>query len=309
MLSKQSKKRRVVRADGRIVNGPQEALWSYATASTRSGSVGAFDRASSGAMLGWMGDEDAHRFGEHGDPAETDQIGKDRDRSADDRDQRAEAQDQASEARDDRAEARDDRAETRERAGDGVDRGAAADRAGAMRDRSAGASDRTQAAEDRKAATTDRAASARERAASFIDELTGVHRRDAGMAELEREIAKAKRTVHPVVLAFVDVDDLKGTNDSFGHAAGDKLLCETANSIRSHLRSYDLIIRFGGDEFLCALVGLTTAEAAERFSLVKADLAAKQQASITVGFAELEAGDALQDLIARADEAMYGQRQ
>ncbi|MGO9900741.1 MAG: hypothetical protein ACLP0J_13860 [Solirubrobacteraceae bacterium] len=62
-----------------------------------------------------------------------------------------------------------------------------------------------------------------------------------------------------------------------------------------------LIVRFGGDEFLCGLADVTTANAAERFSLVNVDLAETQQASVTVGVAELEADDALGDLIARAD--------
>lgn len=56
-------------------------------------------------------------------------------------------------------------------------------------------------------------------------------------------------------LAFIDVDNLKAKNDSLGHPAGDKLLRDTADSIRAHLRSYDLLIRFGGDEFLCGLMG------------------------------------------------------
>lgn len=127
--------------------------------------------------------------------------------------------------------------------------------------------------------------------------------------ELEREMARAKRTKQPFALAFVDVDDLKGTNDSLGHAAGDRLLLDTANAIRAHLRSYDLVIRFGGDEFLCALLDVTMAEAAKRFSLVNADLAETHQASVTVGLAELEADDALEDLIERADKALYENRQ
>jgi diguanylate cyclase (GGDEF)-like protein len=178
-----------------------------------------------------------------------------------------------------------------------------------LRDRQGGASDRTQAADDREAASEDRVLSARERAAFSIDELTRAHRREAGIVELEREIARAKRTRQPFTLAFVDVDDLKGTNDSLGHAAGDQLLRETADSIRAHLRSYDLIIRFGGDEFLCALLDVTMIEAAKRFSLVNEDLAATQQASITVGLTELQADDALKDLIARADATMYKEKQ
>jgi diguanylate cyclase (GGDEF)-like protein len=234
--------------------------------------------------------------------------GHDRDRSAEDRDDRAEEHDRASEARDDRADARDERAEVRERVDGVVDTDTASDRAGALRDRQGGASDRIQAADDRAAASVDRVLSARERIAFSIDELTGAHRREAGILELEREVDRATRTKQPFVLAFVDVDKFKATNDSLGHAGGDQRLRQTVALTRAHLRSYDLIIRFGGDEFLCALPDVTMEQASERFSLVNADLAAAQQGSVTVGLAELQPDDAVEDLIARADEAMYTAR-
>jgi diguanylate cyclase (GGDEF)-like protein len=236
-------------------------------------------------------------------------AGERRDRRAEDRDHRAEANDEASEARDERAEARDVRAEAREQADGGVDVSAAADRAGALRDRRGGAIDRTQAADDREAASADRDVSARDRAASSIDRLTGAYRRDAGTVELTREVSKAKRTVQPYVLAFVDVDGLKRMNDSLGHAAGDGLLREVADAIRSHLRSYDLVIRFGGDEFVCGLTDVTVAEVAERFVRVNAELQDTHDASITVGTAALESGDSVEELIARADDALYRERQ
>ncbi len=237
----------------------------------------------------------------------TDQVGEDRDRAAEARDQIAQADDEASEVRDERAKARDERAEARERAAAGVDSRVAGDRAGALGDRRGAAGDRTRAAGDREAALADRVLSARERAAFCIDELTRAHNREVGIVELDRELARAKRTKRPFTLAFVDVDGLKETNDSLGHGAGDQLLRKTAESIRAHLRPYDLIIRFGGDEFLCALLDVSIAEAAKRFSLVNADLAA-HQASVTVGLAELEADDGVADLIKRADEAMYRER-
>ena len=139
--------------------------------------------------------------------------------------------------------------------------------------------------------------------------LTHTRRREPGLEELTRELARAKRTGRPFALAFVDVNDLKRTNDSLGHAAGDQLLRETADVIRSRLRSYDLIVRFGGDEFLCVLLDVTIEEAAKRFALVSADLASTQKASISVGLAELQADDQLEDLIARADRAMYQERE
>jgi GGDEF domain-containing protein len=130
----------------------------------------------------------------------------------------------------------------------GVDLAATADRMAALRDRQGGASDRSQARDDRCAAASDRALSASEREVSSIDQLTGANRRDTGIFELARETDRAKRTEQQFVLAFVDVDDLKATNDALGHIIGDKLLRYVADAIRAHVRSCDLIVRFGGDE-------------------------------------------------------------
>ncbi|HVF15191.1 MAG TPA: GGDEF domain-containing protein [Acidimicrobiales bacterium] len=234
--------------------------------------------------------------------------GDDRDQTADERDHTSEAFDKASDDRDERADARDARAESREGAESRFDPGAVSDRAGAKRDRQGGASDRKHAEHDREAASTDRDLSARERATFLVDELTGAHRREAGILELEREITRAKRTKHPFVLVFIDVDRLKATNDSQGHAAGDELLRHVVDTIRAHVRPYDLIVRYGGDEFLCGLPDLTAAEAAERFGLVNVDLASRRQASVTAGMAELSADDRVEDLIKRADDALYRER-
>lgn len=252
------------------------------------------------ARLNAVHDEDSER---------PDDVVDDRDRTADDRDRTSQAQDKASAERDERAEERDERAEVRDAASDRFEPGSASDRAGAKRDRQGAAIDRRRAKDDREAASADRALSAHERAAYLVDELTGARRRDAGMLELERELVRAKRTKQPFVLAFIDVDDLKATNDSRGHAAGDQLLYEAVEAVRGHIRSYDLVVRYGGDEFLCGLTNLSLAEAAERFALVNADLAANRRASVTAGFAELRAQDRLDDLVERADEAMYRARE
>lgn len=232
-----------------------------------------------------------------------------RDATADDRDRTADAQDKVSEDRDQRAEARDLRAAAREELNDRPDAAAAADRAGAKRDRQGGAGDRLHAEKDREAASTDRAFSARERSRYIVDGLTGAHRREAGVMELEREVTRAKRTKQPFVLAFVDVDGLKTINDSLGHDAGDRLLQQVVETIRGHVRPYDLIVRYGGDEFLCGVLDLTLADTAERFARVNADLAANCRGSVSTGLAELTASDRLEDLVKRADAAMYGRRQ
>ena len=74
------------------------------------------------------------------------------------------------------------------------------------------------------------------------------------------------------MLAFADVDGLKAINDGRGHAAGDRTLRDLVKVLRAHLRSHDLIVRYGGDEFVCALSGLNMAEATRRVALVHAAL-------------------------------------
>lgn len=234
--------------------------------------------------------------------------GDDRDRSATARDERAEAHDLASDARDAKADERDARAEIREKREGVSDTGAAGDRAGALRDRQGGADDRSQAADDREASASDRALSGEERETSSIDGLTDAYRREAGILELERAIDKAQRMNEPSVLAFIDVNGLKDKNDTHGHAAGDRLLRRTVEIVRTHLRSYDLIVRYGGDEFVC-LVDLDSSEAAKRFEEVNVDLAKLEDGSISVGLAEVQAGESLEDLIARADQDLYRHKQ
>jgi len=191
-----------------------------------------------------------------------------------------------------------------------VRREAAADRGEASRDRQAEAGERTEAALDRNNARADRSASAREREASSHDALTGAYLRGAGLVELERDIARARRTQQSLVLAFVDVDGLKEVNDSRGHAAGDRMLLEVAKTLGAKLRPYDLIVRFGGDEFVCAISRLTMAEAGKRFALVNAALAeAPEPGSITIGLAELQPHDSPEELLARADAELYRERQ
>ena len=198
-----------------------------------------------------------------------------------------------------------------------ADRGAGAgerteaglDRHTALADRGAGASRRVRAERDRDIALADRGASAEERASAFVDHLTGAYLRGAGLMELEREISRTRRSGLPLVLAFVDVDHLKVINDTLGHAAGDRLLFDVANSFRANLRSHDLIIRYGGDEFVCVFSGLEMSEATKRLALITAAVAeGPQHGTVTVGLTLLRADDSPEDLVARADAALYRAR-
>ena len=128
---------------------------------------------------------------------------------------------------------------------------------------------RAEAAADRAAAARDRAEAERLRdeaaamlAVASTDELTGAWSRRFGLEELERMLARAHREGTALVLAFVDVDGLKQVNDLHGHQAGDELLALIGEVIRGHLRPYDIVVRYGGDEFVWRMpnvCGLTLA--------------------------------------------------
>ncbi len=173
------------------------------------------------------------------------------------------------------------------------------------------AAERARAAADRERAARDRAESARERArleaelrSAHLDELTGAYRREMGQLALSHEIDRARRSDGRFVVAFVDVDRLKDVNDHDGHAAGDRVLQAVARAIRTRLRSFDPIIRYGGDEFVCGLGGTDVAEAERRFESIEVAIETETSVGISVGLAVLADGDTAEQLTERADAAM-----
>jgi diguanylate cyclase (GGDEF)-like protein len=193
---------------------------------------------------------------------------------------------------------------------------AAADRVAAVEARARAAGDRDQAARDRRQAARDRAQAHADRdallhqlAIAETDPLTGTRTRAPGLADLEHEIDRARRTTDGLAVAYVDIVGLKVENDNHGHAAGDALLQRCVRAIRDHLRSYDMVARIGGDEFLCVLSGATIDDARQRFDAVHLALAADPDpCEIKVGFAALTPEDTAADLIARADSDLPNRR-
>lgn len=256
----------------------------------------------------------ADRWSE-GEPAgtsgrtEADAAGTDTDcerSSTDTRDERAQARDLAAVARDESAATRD--LATAQR--DAQHRAQAAeDRARAAEDRRAAAEDRRHAAADLQRALADQAKLARELALTETDSLTGARSRAAGLTDLDHELHRCRRTQSRLVVAYVDVVGLKSVNDSEGHQAGDRLLIHSVATIKKHLRPYDLVVRLGGDEFLCAMSSMTLLDAHRRFSAIAVALAdAPSAPTIRTGFAELSPEQTATDLIACADADLIARR-
>ncbi|HEX4755909.1 MAG TPA: GGDEF domain-containing protein [Candidatus Dormibacteraeota bacterium] len=142
-----------------------------------------------------------------------------------------------------------------------------------------------------------------------VDELTGALRRGAGLAALQREMDRSRRAPGKgLVVIFIDVDGLKAVNDRDGHAAGDDRLRETVAAIRERLRSYDLVVRYGGDEFLCVLTDSGAAEGEVTAASLRDHVTRRTGGGISVGIAELIAGDSVDALVERADAALYAGR-
>lgn len=191
-----------------------------------------------------------------------------------------------------------------------ADRGRATlDREEAEADRARAASDREHATMDRKHAAADRREARSELARANTDDLTGAYRRGAGDAALQLELDRARRSGDGLVMAFVDVDGLKETNDQDGHAAGDARLRAVVSAMRSKLRTYEPIVRYGGDEFLCAMTAVDIEAVRHRFDEIDAVLRDRAEAgSVSVGLAQMQAGDTLEELIHRADVALVEAR-
>jgi diguanylate cyclase (GGDEF)-like protein len=245
------------------------------------------------------------------------QIASERDEQAQRRDETARARDRTAEERDRAAEESDrDSEELARELGSDANPGAAAALDFAAAARAQAAATRAQAAVERERAARDREAAARERKQlhaelerAHLDELTGAYRRGMGETVIRHEIDRARRLNGDLALAYMDVDGLKEINDRLGHGAGDALLRDLVEALRSRLRPYDPVVRWGGDEFVCAVSNATLEVAGGRFNEALEILTESQPgAGISVGMAELIEGDTLETLVDRADQALLQDR-
>ena len=141
------------------------------------------------------------------------------------------------------------------------------------------------------------------RATAMRDQLTGLANRRASDERLAYELRTAGRSARPLSVAMVDLDKLKLVNDRYGHAQGDRLIQRCAQALRVAARETDLIARLGGDEFLVLLPDCPGTEARD-VALRLLD-ALRPDHSASIGIATWEPHERGDELISRADHAMY----
>ncbi len=152
-----------------------------------------------------------------------------------------------------------------------------------------------------------------------VDPLTGLSNRQSMRAQLMRERDRTIRLRQPCCLALVDIDHFKKVNDTFGHAQGDKVLRAVAGLLMATVRPYDVVYRYGGEEFLLCLPGTDTAAGIQVAERIRGEIAALTLATddgrpipvtATLGLSVMDSGHAVEDTIEQADKALYdGKRQ
>jgi len=163
--------------------------------------------------------------------------------------------------------------------------------------------------------------------ASRIDSKTGLLNAGTWEREAASEVARAVRTRSPLAVALIDIDHFKTVNDSYGHLAGDKALHAVARTLTAFVREYDLVGRFGGEEFALLLPQTKALDAyriAERIRAYIGSLPIEVnddpdgdpvKVTVSIGVAALGArwdtgsGSQLTDLLAGADSALYQAKQ
>ncbi len=146
------------------------------------------------------------------------------------------------------------------------------------------------------------------------DPLTGTNTRIGLLTELREQHELVKRRVQPCCLVMMDLDFFKAVNDGHGHPAGDQVLVETAAFLMKHLRAYDKVFRYGGEEFLVCMPSMDAAVSMGVMERLREELAQKAfllpdgasiQVTASFGVAELDPNLPVEAALDRADKALY----
>ncbi len=145
------------------------------------------------------------------------------------------------------------------------------------------------------------------------DPLTGVESRVGMLTKLREQLELVKRRIQNCCIAIMDLDDFKAVNDTHGHLAGDKVLAAHARFVMEHVRTYDKVFRYGGEEFLICLPGTDLKTGYTLFERLREELAATpvdhggKAILVTVSFGAtlLDPDTSVEESIGRADRALY----
>ena len=143
------------------------------------------------------------------------------------------------------------------------------------------------------------------------DELTGIYSRRYFLDALRREQSRAERDHQPFCLALLDLDSFKAVNDRYGHLAGDDVLRTFAACVQTQVRQHDYFARYGGEEFVLLLMDADMALASSILERIRVRIEAQAfphvdySVTASIGIAQYRSGETLNDLIGRADRALY----
>ncbi len=153
-----------------------------------------------------------------------------------------------------------------------------------------------------------------------LDALTGFYNRRQLEERIKQEVANAKRQKAPLCGIMTDIDYFKNVNDTYGHAVGDLVLRDIAKIIRGQLREYDIAGRYGGEEFSILLPFTKIDEAEKVAERLRASIESKVvdiskvnpeseikniKVTISMGIYEMKENDSDEDLLKKADKALY----
>ena len=142
------------------------------------------------------------------------------------------------------------------------------------------------------------------------DPLTGIMNRRFLYSEIAQALTRSQRQNTPLALILLDIDGFKRINDTFGHEVGDRVLIRAASRFQTAIRHTDHLGRWGGEEFIVLLPETRLEEAVQianrlRDALSETPLDGMLRVTASIGLTEFRSGDSLNDLVSRADQAMY----
>lgn len=148
---------------------------------------------------------------------------------------------------------------------------------------------------------------------ALIDPLTGVYNRWFVTKELELRLSAQARHGTPLTVAFIDLDNFKSINDTYGHSVGDETLQKVATFIKSSIRGYDVFGRMGGEEFILLLPDAALKDAYDKLDDIRAAVAAERfvtaapdrSVTLSIGLVECRKGDTQTGVYKLADKALY----